>query len=410
MREFCRMVQQPLQNIQLGLKENWKQFTILVIVNAFIGGMIGMERSIFPQFAEEIFGIESKTAILSFITAFGITKAITNYLTGRLANQFGRRNLLLFGWLLAIPIPFLLIYAPSWGWVIFANILLGMSQGLTWSSTVVMKIDLVGEKDRGFAMGLNEFAGYFAVGIIAFLSGYLANRYGITPYPFYLGIVISTVGFLLTLFFVKDTQKFVKLEAKKDTTLELKGVFMETSFKNKTLSSITQAGLVNNLNDGMIWGLLPILLISINFNTENIGILTAIYPAVWGLGQLFTGKMADVFSKKKMLFWGMLLQGFAILSIPLISDFFLFAGLMALLGLGTALVYPTFLAAIAESTSPIQRAESIGTFRLWRDLGYAVGAVISGITADLFGVNYAIVLIGIITILSSLVIQIRYKN
>ncbi|MDI1323360.1 MAG: MFS transporter [Algoriphagus sp.] len=401
------MVQQPLQNIKLGLKENWKQFTILVIVNAFVGGMIGMERSIFPQFAEEIFGIESKTAILSFITAFGITKALTNYLTGRLANRFGRRNLLLFGWLLAIPIPFLLIYAPSWGWVIFGNVLLGMSQGLTWSSTVVMKIDLVGEKDRGFAMGLNEFAGYFAVGIIAFLSGYLANRYGITPYPFYLGVVISIVGLLLTLFFVKDTQHFVHHEAKKDTTIQLEGVFLETSFKNKTLSSITQAGLVNNLNDGMIWGLLPILLLSINYNTENIGILTAIYPAVWGLGQLFTGKMADIFSKKKMLFWGMLLQGLAILLIPLISDFYLFAGIMAVLGLGTALVYPTFLAAIAEATSPIQRAESIGTFRLWRDLGYAFGAVISGITADLFGVNYAILLIGVITVLSSIVIQVR---
>ena len=401
------MIQQPSQNIKLGLKENWKQFTILVIVNAFVGGMIGMERSIFPQFAEEIFGIESKTAILSFITAFGITKALTNYLTGKLANRFGRRNLLLFGWLLAIPIPFLLIYAPSWGWVIFANVLLGISQGLTWSSTVVMKIDLVGEKDRGLAMGLNEFAGYFAVGIIAFLSAYLANRYGITPYPFYLGVVISIVGLLLTLFFVKDTQHFVNHEAKKDKTVQLDGVFLETSFRNKTLSSITQAGLVNNLNDGMIWGLLPILLLSLDFNTQNIGILTAIYPTVWGLGQLFTGKMADIFSKKKMLFWGMLLQGLAILLIPLISDFFFFAGSMAILGLGTALVYPTFLAAIAEATSPIQRAESIGTFRLWRDLGYAFGAVISGITADMFGVNYAILLIGLITVLSAVVIQIR---
>lgn len=396
-----------MDKIQLGLKENWKQFTILVIVNAFVGGMIGMERSIFPEFAEEIFGIESKTAILSFITAFGITKAVTNYLTGKLANRFGRRNLLLFGWLLAIPIPFLLIYAPSWGWVIFANILLGISQGLTWSSTVVMKIDLVGDKDRGLAMGMNEFAGYFAVGVIAFLSGYLADRYGITPYPFYLGVVISILGLLLTLFFVKDTQLFVHHESKKDTTVPLEGVFMETTFQNKTLSSITQAGLVNNLNDGMIWGLLPILLLSLNFNTENIGILTAIYPAVWGLGQLFTGKMADLYSKKRMLFWGMLLQGLAILLIPAITDFYLFAGIMAVLGLGTALVYPTFLAAIAEATSPIQRAESIGTFRLWRDLGYAFGAVISGITADLFGVEYAILLIGVLTVISSLIIQLR---
>ncbi len=401
------MVQKPLQNVKLGLKENWRQFTLLVIVNGFVGAMIGMERSIFPQFAEEIFGIESKTAILSFITAFGLSKAATNYLTGRLANRFGRKNLLLFGWLLALPIPFILIYAGSWNWVIFANVLLGMSQGLTWSSTVVMKIDLVGEKDRGFAMGLNEFAGYFAVGIVAFLSSYLADRYGITPYPFYLGVGISIIGFLLSLFFIKDTRVFVNQETIKNQSALLKGVFLETSFKNKSLSSITQAGLVNNLNDGMIWGLLPILLLSLDFNTENIGLLTAIYPTVWGLGQLFTGKLADVYSKKKMLFWGMLMQGLAILIIPAFGDFKVFVVISVFLGVGTALVYPTFLAAIAEVTTPNQRAETIGTFRLWRDLGYAIGAIISGITADLFGLTYAILLIGVITVLSAVVIQIR---
>lgn len=401
------MIQKPLQKVKLGLKENWRQFTLLVIVNGFVGAMIGMERAIFPQFAEEIFGITSKSAILSFITAFGLSKAATNYLTGRLANRFGRKNLLLFGWLLALPIPFILIYAGSWNWVIFANVLLGISQGLTWSSTVVMKIDLVGEKDRGFAMGLNEFAGYFAVGIVAFLSSYLADRYGITPYPFYLGVVISIIGFSLSLFFVRDTRVFVNQEAIKNQATPLKGVFMETSFKNKSLSSITQAGLVNNLNDGMIWGLLPILLFSLDFNTENIGLLTAIYPTVWGLGQLFTGKLADVYSKKKMLFWGMLMQGLAILIIPVFGDFKVFVGISVFLGVGTALVYPTFLAAIAEATSPSQRAESIGTFRLWRDLGYAIGAIISGITADLFGVTYAILLIGVITVLSAIVIQVR---
>jgi len=401
------MVQKHLQKVRLGLKENWRQFTLLVIVNGFVGAMIGMERAIFPQFAEEIFGITSKSAILSFITAFGLSKAATNYLTGRLANRFGRKNLLLFGWLLALPIPFILIYAGSWNWVIFANVLLGISQGLTWSSTVVMKIDLVGEKDRGFAMGLNEFAGYFAVGIVAFLSSYLADRYGITPYPFYLGVVISVLGFLLSLFFVRDTRVFVNHETINNQAAPLKGVFMETSFKNKSLSSITQAGLVNNLNDGMIWGLLPILLLSLDFNTENIGLLTAIYPTVWGLGQLFTGKLADVYSKKKMLFWGMLMQGLAILFIPAFGDFRVFVVISVFLGVGTALVYPTFLAAIAEVTSPNQRAETIGTFRLWRDLGYAIGAIISGITADLFGVNYAIFLIGVITVLSAVVIQIR---
>ncbi|MEH6748157.1 MAG: MFS transporter [Maribacter arcticus] len=394
-------------NIKLGLKENWKQFTILVIVNAFVGGMIGMERTIFPQFAELEFGVASKTAILSFIAAFGVTKAIANYFTGRLANKFGRKNLLLFGWLIAIPIPFILIYAPSWSWVIFANVLLGVSQGLTWSSTVVMKIDLVGEKDRGFAMGLNEFAGYFAVGVVAFLTGYIANTYGITPYPFYIGIFISIVGFILTAVWVKDTRVFVHKESATDNTAQLDNIFLETTLKNKTLSSVTQAGLVNNLNDGMIWGLLPIVLLSLNFDNANIGIITAIYPTVWGIGQLFTGKMSDHYSKKGMLFWGMLLQGLAILLIPFSSDFYVLVSISAILGLGTALVYPTFLSTIAQATSPKQRAESIGTFRLWRDLGYAFGAVISGVTADLFGIEYAIFLIGGLTIISSLVIKFR---
>jgi len=394
-----------MEQIKLGMKENWKQFTLLVIVNAFVGGMIGMERSIFPQFAELEFGVASKTAILSFITAFGITKAIANYYTGRLANKFGRKNLLLFGWLIAIPIPFMLIYAPHWGFVIFANVLLGISQGLTWSSTVVMKIDLVGEKNRGFAMGLNEFAGYFAVGIVAFLTGYIANTYGITPYPFYIGMFISITGFILTALWVKDTRVFVHKESATDSTAQLENVFLETTFQNKTLSSVTQAGLVNNLNDGMIWGLLPMVLLSLNYNNENIGMITAIYPTVWGIGQLFTGKMSDHYSKKAMLFWGMLLQGLAILLIPISSDFYVLASLSAVLGLGTALVYPTFLSTIAQATSPRQRAESIGSFRLWRDLGYAFGAVISGITADWFGVEYAIFLIGGLTIISSLIIK-----
>lgn len=395
------------KNIQLGLKENWKQFTLLVIVNAFVGGMIGMERTIFPQFAELEFGIDSKTAILSFIAAFGTTKAIANYFTGRLSNKFGRKNLLLFGWLMAIPVPFILIYAPSWSWVIFANVLLGASQGLTWSSTVVMKIDLVGEKDRGFAMGLNEFAGYFAVGVVAFLTGFIANAHGITPYPFYIGIFISIVGFVLTALWVKDTRAFVQKESATNDTAQMDNVFLETTLTNKTLSSVTQAGLVNNLNDGMIWGLLPIVLFSLHFDNASIGIITAIYPTVWGIGQLFTGKMSDHYSKKAMLFWGMLLQGFAILLLPFSTDFYVLIAISATLGLGTALVYPTFLSTIAQATSPKQRAESIGIFRLWRDLGYAFGAIISGITADLFGVEYAIFLIGGLTILSSLVIKFR---
>jgi MFS family permease len=394
-------------SIQLGLKENWKQFSILVLINAFVGGMVGMERTIFPEFAELQFGVDSKTAILSFITAFGITKAIANYYTGRWANTIGRKNLLLLGWLIAIPIPFILINAPSWYWVIFANMLLGISQGLTWSSTVVMKIDLVGEKDRGLAMGFNEFAGYFAVGVVAFLTGYVANNYGISPYPFYIGIFISILGFILTLIWVKDTRLFVKQESKTDQKASLENIFLETTFKNKTLSSVTQAGLVNNLNDGMIWGLLPIILFSLDYDNENIGLVTAIYPTVWGIGQLFTGKMSDHYSKKKMLFWGMLMQGLAILFIPYTNEFIVLTALAATLGLGTALVYPTFLSTIASATGAQQRAESIGTFRLWRDLGYAFGAILSGVIADLFGIQYAILFIGGLTVVSAFVIQFR---
>lgn len=394
-------------DIRLGLRENWKQFTTLVIINAFVGGMIGMERSIFPQFAEGVFGVASKTAMLSFITAFGTIKALANYYTGRLANRYGRKNLLLVGWVLAIPIPFMLMYAPSWSWVIAANVLLGASQGLTWSSTVVMKIDLVGEKNRGLAMGLNEFAGYVAVGLVAFLTGYIANQYGITPYPFYLGIGISLIGLLLTAFWVKDTRVFAQKESATNNASELGHVFLETTVTNPTLSSVTQAGLVNNLNDGMIWGLLPILLLAQNYSNESIGTIAAIYPIVWGIGQLFTGKMADHFPKKSMLFWGMLVQGLAIMMLPYSHNFYLLAAISATLGLGTALVYPTFLAAIAQATNPQQRAESIGTFRLWRDMGYAFGALLSGITADVFGLEYAILLIGAITLLSSLVIKLR---
>jgi predicted MFS family arabinose efflux permease len=398
------------KDIKLGLKENWQQFTLLVIINAFVGGMVGMERSIIPKFAESIFNISSNTAVLSFIVAFGFSKALTNYFTGKLANRLGRRNLLLIGWLIALPVPIILINAPVWSWVVFANILLGISQGLTWSSTVVMKIDLVGEKDRGLAMGLNEFSGYLAVGLIAFFTGFIAQTYGVTPYPFFIGLSLAVMGLLTTFFFIKDTQPFAKQEAVHSNTPLLKNIFWETSFKDKTLGTVTQAGLVNNLNDGMIWGLLPIVLLQAQFSNKDIGILTAIYPSVWGIGQLMTGKLSDVYSKKAMLFWGMLLQGIVILGIPISTHFTFLVTLSALLGLGTALVYPTFLSAIAQATHPSQRAESLGAFRLWRDMGYAIGAIISGITADVLGIDYAIILIGGITILSAIIIQSRMPN
>ena len=398
-----------MQNIKLGLKENWRQFTLLVIINAFVGGMVGLERSILPQIAEQEFHIAAKTAILSFIIVFGIVKAITNYFAGVFANKIGRKNLLTIGWLFAIPVPFILMFAPGWNWIVAANILLGINQGLAWSSTVVMKIDLVGEKQRGFAMGLNEFAGYLAVALVAFLTGYIAAEYGLRPYPFYLGIGLVLLGLAGSIFLIKDTRKHVEAENTISGVPKLKQPFWETTWKHPNLGSVTQAGLINNLNDGMAWGIFPILLATKGFNLEQIGIVTAVYPAVWGFGQLFTGKMADVFNKKHLLFIGMLLQGIAL-------GLFLFAGSMthyvvlsAVLGWGTAMVYPTFLATVAENTHPQDRAKSIGIFRLWRDLGYAIGAILTGLIADSFGIDISILAIGVLTILSAVVIAVRMK-
>ncbi len=395
------------EKIELGLKQNWKQFTLLVIVNAFVGGMIGLERTIIPQIAEADFGLAAKTAILSFIVVFGVTKAITNYYTGALANRFGRKNLLVAGWILALPVPFLLIYASDWNWIIAANFFLGVSQGLTWSSTVVMKIDLVGEKDRGFAMGLNESAGYIALAAIAFFTGWIASNYGLRPYPFYVGIALSIIGLLLSWLFVKDTHRHVKLEATSSTTPLLKNIFWDTTWMHKNLGSITQAGLVNNLNDGMVWGLFPLLLVSKGFNLHETGIVVASYPAVWSLGQLYTGKLADQYCKKTMLFIGMFTQGVALLAMIWANSFSWFIVLSSLLGVGTAIVYPTFLAAISDYTHPDQRPKSIGIFRLWRDLGYAIGAIFTGLIADRFGLVAPILAIGILTVASSLIVQVR---
>ena len=399
-----------MENVKLGLKHNWKQFVLLIIVNSFVGGMVGLERTILPQLAEEKFGLIVKTAILSFIIVFGITKAITNYFTGAFANKVGRKNLLIIGWIIAIPIPFILIYANSWSWIVFANLLLGINQGLTWSSTVVMKIDLVGEKDRGLAMGLNESAGYLAVGGVAFLTGWIASNYGLLPYPFYIGIILSILGLLFSIFFIRDTKHHVAIESQSSTIALLQNIFWETTWKNKNLGSISQAGLVNNLNDGMIWGLFPILLASLNFNLEQIGVIVAVYPTVWGLGQLFTGKLADILPKKQMLFWGMFVQGLALYLMTFSESLSQFIILSVILGLGTAFVYPTFLAGIAEYTNPKQRAESIGIFRLWRDLGYAIGAILTGVVADSFGILSSVKLIAILTVVSSIIILVRMEN
>lgn len=398
-----------MDNVKLGLKENWKQFVLLVIVNAFVGGMIGLERSILPKIAESEFHIAAKTAILSFIIVFGIIKAITNYYTGTLANKFGRKNLLVLGWLVGIPVPFILMYAPNWNWIIAANILLGINQGITWSSTVVMKIDLVGEKERGFAMGLNEFAGYLAVAVVALLTGWVAGEYGLRPYPFYIGIVLSFAGLLTSWLLIKDTRHHVAMEAAANNIPDLKNIFWDTTLFDRNLGSVTQAGLINNLNDGMVWGIFPILLAQKNFTISEIGVVTAIYPAVWGIGQLFTGKMADFFCKKSMLFWGMFLQGIALLFLIFANTFAHFVILSVLLGWGTAMVYPTFLATIAENTNPHDRAKSLGIFRLWRDLGYAIGAILTGIIADSFGIGASIFVIGLLTLASSFFLEIRMK-
>jgi MFS family permease len=395
---------------QLGLKENWQQFSLLVLVNAFVGGMVGMERSILPQLAEEEFHLAAKTAILSFIVVFGITKALTNYFAGTLANRWGRKKLLILGWIFALPVPFLLIYAPNWSWIIIANVFLGINQGLAWSSTVVMKIDLVGAKNRGFAMGINEAAGYLSVGAVAFLSASIANVYGVRPYPFYIGIVLAIFGLLSSIFLIKDTRGFVQLESENSSVPLLSNVFKETTWKNPNLGSISQGGLVNNLNDGMIWGLFPILLLSKGFTVAELAQIIAIYPSVWGLSQLFTGKLADRYAKKSLLFWGMFLQGLAILGFIWAETFLAFASLSVVLGLGTAVVYPTFLAAIADNTHPSQRAQSIGVYRLWRDLGYAVGALLTGILADFWTTNTAIFAIGGITIFSALIILLRMRQ
>ncbi|AWL10398.1 putative transporter [Aquirufa nivalisilvae] len=398
-----------MKQVKLGLRENWKQFSLLVLINAFVGGMVGLERSILPKLAEEEFALAAKTAILSFIIVFGVVKALSNYFAGSLANRMGRKNLLVIGWIMAIPIPFLLIYAPNWNWVILANVFLGINQGLAWSSTVVMKIDLVGDKQRGLAMGINESAGYLAVALFAFLSGYLANQFGLRPYPFYLGIVLVILGLLGSYFFIQDTRQHVIQEEQHNRIPRLKNIFLETTWKNRNLGSVTQAGLINNLNDGMVWGILPILLASKNFRLQEIGLITAIYPAIWGLGQLLTGKMSDKFCKKDMLFVGMLLQGIALMLLIWAETSFEFMGISALLGWGTAMVYPTFLATLAENTHPLDRAKSMGIFRLWRDLGYAIGALMTGILADYFGILFAIIFIGLLTCLSAIIIKIRMR-
>jgi MFS family permease len=386
------------KEIELGLKQNWQQFSLLVLVNAFVGGMVGMERSILPQLADAEFGIAAKTAALSFIVAFGFAKAFANLFTGTLASKLGRKKLLLLGWALGIPVPFLLIFAPTWGWVVAANILLGVHQGFAWSATVVMKIDLAGERDRGLAMGLNEFAGYLAVALAAFATGWIASQYGLRPYPFYLGVGLSVLGLLFSWLLVRDTHGHMATEAAGSKTPRLDHIFRQTSWKHRNLGSVTITGLVNNLNDGMVWGLLPLFLVQKGFPLKEIGLLAAVYPAVWGIGQLFSGRLSDFVCKKDLLLWGMTLQALALFGLAFANGFWPFAALLALLGWGTAMVYPTFLASIADNTHPLDRAKSLGIFRFWRDMGYAIGALLTGLIADAFGIPISILAVGLLTL------------
>jgi len=392
----------------LGLKENIGQFSLLVLVNAFVGGMLGLERGILPKIAQQEFNITNHSVILLFIVFFGTSKAIANYFTGKLSEIWGRKNVLIIGWIISLPIPYMIIYANHWNWILLANIFLGIQQGFTWSSTVNMKIDLVGQKNRGFAMGINESVGYMSVGIFAIISGYVASSFGLLPYPFYVGIALSLIGLFTSTFLVKDTGQYVQQESATSIIPKTNGsLFHQTTWKDARLSSITQAGFINNLNDGMMWGLLPIFLVSRGVNTSEMSELIAIYPMVWGISQIATGRLGDFSSKKKILFWGMMLQGIAVYSFLYCYTKFSWILVSILLGLGTALVYPNFMSAIAENTHPHQRATSIGIFRLWRDLGYAFGAILAGIISDLIGLELAFIVAAILTALSALIIQFR---
>ncbi len=403
-------------SIRLGLRENLMQFSLLVLVNGFVGAMVGMERSILPAIAEQEFALAARTAILSFIVVFGITKALTNYFTGRLCDRYGRKPILVLGWLVAVPVPFLLMWAPAWHWILVANVLLGVSQGLTWSTTVIMKIDLVGPRQRGLAMGFNEFAGYLAVALSALATGWIAVRYGLRPQPFYLGVCYVVLGSLLSALAVRETRDHVAHEVSLHQGAQHKEVpsqaeiFRRSSFTNPNLSSISQAGLVNNLNDGMAWGLFPLFFAAAGMTLRQIGLLAAIYPAVWGMGQLFTGAWSDYIGRKELIVWGMWLQAVGIAVIALGRSFIPFAAGGVLLGLGTAMVYPTLLAAIGDVAHPSWRASAVGVYRLWRDLGYAIGALLAGITADWFGLAAALWLVAVLTALSGLVVAMRMRE
>jgi MFS family permease len=396
--------------LRLGLRENLAQFALLVLVNAFVGGMVGLERTVVPLIGTEEFGIDSEVVVFSFIITFGLIKACVNLVSGLLADRYTRKTVLVAGWAVGLPVPFMLAYGPSWAWIVAANVFLGISQGLAWSMTVNMKIDLVGPRRRGFAMGLNEAAGYGALGLTALATGYVAARSGLRPEPFYFGIVYSILGLALSVFLVRDTGGHARLEASGHSPSasinrpSTAHVFAVTSWRNKTLFSASQAGLVNNLNDGMSWGVFPLLFVANGVSLEGVGLIKAVYPVIWGAGQIVTGSLADRIGRKPLIVWGMLVQaaGHAVIGLGLAAP--LLAGLVGsvLLGLGTAMVYPALLVAVGDVAHPAWRATSVGVYRFWRDLGYAVGALMAGVVAAWFGLVWAVHVAGILTALSGL--------
>jgi MFS family permease len=400
--------------VRLGLRENWRQFALLVLINAFVGGMVGIERTVVPLIGSEEFGIASTTIVVSFIVSFGVIKAIANLVSGQLADAWGRKRVLVLGWLVGLPVPFMIMGAPSWGWVVAANALLGINQGLAWSMTVLMKVDLVGPKSRGLAVGLNEFAGYLAVGVTAFFTGYLASRYGLRPVPIYLGVGYAVLGAILSITLVRDTREHVRLEAaaaaQQSIPASFREIFMLTSFRDRNLFAASQAGLVNNLNDGMSWGIFPLFFASFGLGVERIGILKAIYPAIWGILQIATGQLSDRWGRKGLIVAGMWIQSGGLFLTAATRQFEWWLVGSLLLGLGTAMVYPTLIAAVSDAAHPTWRARSLSVYRFWRDLGYAIGALSAGIIADIFGMAWAIGAIAALTFLSGMVVALVMRD
>jgi MFS family permease len=399
--------------IQLGLRENWQQFSLLVPINAFVGGMVGLERTVVPLLAEQEFGLASRTIALSFIVSFGVVKALANLFAGRFSDRVGRKQILVTGWLFGLPVPIIIMLAPSWDWIILANVLLGINQGLCWSTTVIMKIDLVGPARRGLAMGLNEAAGYLAVATATLASGYIAASYGLRPEPFYLGVIFAVAGLVLSAVFVRDSRAHARHEgqlqggASTEATRSFREIFALTSWQDRRLFAVSQAGLVNNLNDGMAWGLFPLYFTAAGLPITQIAILSALYPAVWGLGQLGTGTLSDHIGRKPLITGGMALQALGIFLIAATAGFLPWAIGAVLLGLGTAMVYPTLLAVIGDVAHPAWRARSVGVYRLWRDAGFAVGALLAGVLADAYGILAAVWVVAALAAVSGAVVAMR---